>query len=528
MKKIYFFLILIISWFLNLPNSYAETESIIVNPYFSFEYPDSLSLDDSLFEDWIYSYKFISKDSRLKISIENIISNKKITYSIIKKFNKSWQGIEKLSDKRYDNIAEWYSKKINTYYSISWLKWDITFPIHIELIRGNILLIIEGDLKKDKALILSSLWILESIKPWDQPDTNEQIVSKYINTNISDEWIFILKKELFYGCHVGKDICFNSFYDVESWSWYSDYYISLTEDYWSISQGYRDYGSIQKDFITRNYYKLSWYDNSLWESRVIELENVESHKINYVIISDFGRVFIVSPNTYTKWESLDFLNYIKLVEPDFLNYIEDLLESPSIALQDSWYEWEIDSDSETEILWSDVHVEVNWKIDLTFNAEKYSEFAYIYTVDSEWKKEYYQTIYPEDSVYKSTIPYKSNLKSLQLEIGTENGIYSTRDINLDFIEEIIGIGVKIMDSRDWDNPVVSITDTIPWTPAEKMWLERDDIIQMVDGEIVTNTVDASRLIRGEKDTKVELLIKRWKSTFKVELIRESLIIENNF
>ncbi len=85
-----------------------------------------------------------------------------------------------------------------------------------------------------------------------------------------------------------------------------------------------------------------------------------------------------------------------------------------------------------------------------------------------------------------------------------------------------GIGALLQ--KDKDTGEVSITKVYPDTPAEKSGLKEDDIIVSADGAMgIDEELEAFvQHIRGEKDTQVELVIRRGEEELTIKCTREEI------
>ncbi len=92
--------------------------------------------------------------------------------------------------------------------------------------------------------------------------------------------------------------------------------------------------------------------------------------------------------------------------------------------------------------------------------------------------------------------------------------YFSRDVHRrlseDFPKGIVGIAVSISADKIGDPSGLFVTGIFPGSPAEKAGIEQGDQIISVDGNSIQgkNYEEVVKLIRGEPNTTVQLVIKR--------------------
>lgn len=90
--------------------------------------------------------------------------------------------------------------------------------------------------------------------------------------------------------------------------------------------------------------------------------------------------------------------------------------------------------------------------------------------------------------------------------------------------EYVGIGATVSFNED----KVQVIEILDSSPAKKAGLKKNDIILKIDGHDLRNKSlsEITNMIRGEKNTKVNLLIKRGDKEKKIEIVREDIEIDS--
>lgn len=90
--------------------------------------------------------------------------------------------------------------------------------------------------------------------------------------------------------------------------------------------------------------------------------------------------------------------------------------------------------------------------------------------------------------------------------------------------EYVGIGATVTFNED----KVQVIEILDSSPAKKAGLKKNDIILKIDGHDLRNKSlsEITNMIRGEKNTKVNLLIKRGDKEKKIEIVREDIEIDS--
>lgn len=90
--------------------------------------------------------------------------------------------------------------------------------------------------------------------------------------------------------------------------------------------------------------------------------------------------------------------------------------------------------------------------------------------------------------------------------------------------EYVGIGATVSFNED----KVEVVEVLDSSPAKKAGLKEKDIILKINDTDLTNKSlsEITNMIRGEKNTKVDLLIKRGEKEKKIEIVREDIEIDS--
>jgi len=149
------------------------------------------------------------------------------------------------------------------------------------------------------------------------------------------------------------------------------------------------------------------------------------------------------------------------------------------------------------------------------------EFTRLYEAYDILEKEYYTDI-DEDALVTGAI--NGLVDALDDPYSDFMNVEEASSFNEVISSSFEGIGAEIQQQ----NSKIVIVSPIKGTPAEKAGLQPNDIIVSVDGKNLSgvSSTEAVKLIKGEKGTKVTLVIQRGDAEpFKVELIRDTIPIQ---
>lgn len=135
------------------------------------------------------------------------------------------------------------------------------------------------------------------------------------------------------------------------------------------------------------------------------------------------------------------------------------------------------------------------------------------------EKEYYQD--PDEKKMEDGM-----LKGLFAGLGDKYSGYMTKSEYNTYEDSVVGefegIGITFQENKKGDRVIIS---TVKGAPAEKAGLKKNDIILKVDGKEYDDVDKMAMAIKGQKGTKVKLLIKRGDKEKTYEIVRDNIVMD---
>ncbi|MGL5899604.1 MAG: S41 family peptidase, partial [Lactobacillaceae bacterium] len=149
-----------------------------------------------------------------------------------------------------------------------------------------------------------------------------------------------------------------------------------------------------------------------------------------------------------------------------------------------------------------------------------SNSNYVEAVKTLIKKRYYKPV-DENNLDKGSI--KGMLDSLNDPYTSYLDSKEAQSLNETISSSIVGIGITVMEK----NKFLVVDSVIDGSPAKKAGIHAKDIIIKVDGKTVIGKqpTEATKLIRGEKGTKVLVTVKRGDQELNFNMVRNTIPIE---
>lgn len=154
------------------------------------------------------------------------------------------------------------------------------------------------------------------------------------------------------------------------------------------------------------------------------------------------------------------------------------------------------------------------------SGNKESNSNYVDAVKELIKSRYYQPV-DDEKLAKGSI--KGMLDSLNDPYTTYLDPQESQSLNETISSSIVGIGVTIMER----NKFLVVESVIDGSPAKKAGIRAKDIITKVNGKSVIGKqpVEVTKVIRGEKGTKVLVTVKRGDQEINFNMERNTIPIE---